>query len=56
MCIRKPADEYVYIILSRHLEKQLSFPVFSAQKGHFCALCDDLGIFRIFNFCPILTV
>ena len=38
ICERTIVDEYEYKILSRYVEKQLSFTVMNALKGHFCVM------------------
>ena len=43
-------DEYEYKILSQYVEKQLSFTVLNALKGHFCVIYKDFGIFLFPNF------
>ena len=55
--IRTLADEYVYKISRRYLEKPLSFAVSNDQKGHFlCYFGEAFGILSIINFCPIWAV
>ena len=53
ICERTIVDEYEYNILSRNVEKQLSFTVLNALKGHFCVIYKDFSMFSIFKFCLI---
>ena len=46
ICERTIVDGYEYKIFSQYVEKQLSFTVLNALKGHFCVIYKILAFFH----------